>query len=116
MYRLLFYGGMALFFLCMLLSIVFFIKNNVAGLLSDVIGCNAKKAVKKERQKGLGKPGKKKVGEETQKAIVNRTENDITTKCCVEKPMPVIFNVEEEVTVVHTAESIGFTEALSGDE
>lgn len=47
MFKLMFLGGLILAVICLILSIVLFIKNDVAKLLADVTGLSAKKAVKR---------------------------------------------------------------------
>jgi len=52
MFKVMFYGGLALAVICLILSVVLFIKNDVAKLIGDVTGWNARRAIKKLNKKG----------------------------------------------------------------
>lgn len=52
MFKVMFYGGFVLAVICLILSIVFFIRNDVAKLIGDVTGWNARKAIRKLNKKG----------------------------------------------------------------
>lgn len=58
MFKVMFYGGLALAVICLILSVALFIRNDVAKLIGDLTGWNARKAIKKINKKGTEKVSK----------------------------------------------------------
>ena len=52
MFRIMFLTGLAFTILFLLLSIILFVKNDVAKLIGDVTGWNARRAIKRINEKG----------------------------------------------------------------
>lgn len=103
MFKLMFFGGFILAVICLILSIILFIKNDVAKLLADVTGLSAKKAVKDTGNEKtsilLGNARKQKMAAD-KKSVKNTTSKGINLKKITEEPVENIFQSEEDMLVL----------------
>lgn len=95
MYEIMFYGGTFFTVAAFICTVVFLIKNNVAKLIGDITGVNVKKAVKKMDKKIAEKDAAAK------STVVE--QNEIHTE---QISLPIMFEVQEEITIVHTNEQL----------
>lgn len=92
MYTVMFYGGLILAIASLILSIVLFVKNDVAKLLADITGWSSKTAVKKM---------KKDKASETAKQAKRVSDKKIGEKKAVTSdPIENIFQSEEDMMVL----------------
>lgn len=89
MFRIMFYVGFVGANIFLIISIVLFVRNNVAKLIGDVTGWNTKRAMKELR--------KMRVVEQSVDMHVEVQESSIPVG---------FFAVEESVVVIHTEEQI----------
>lgn len=94
MYQIMFYVGLGCSILFFILSCILFVRNNVAKLIGDVTGWNAKRAIKEINKKGAEEISKKEaIRPETSKVLI---QNEEVTTGMLKKPE----ETEEEKTDV----------------
>lgn len=75
MYQIMFYAGLGCSVLFFILSIIVFVRNNVAKLIGDVTGINAKRAIKELNKKGAESISKTEaIRPETSKVLVQNED------------------------------------------
>lgn len=121
MFTFMFYGGLILAVICLILSIILFIKNDVAKLMADITGWSAKAAVKKmNNQKASMNSNKKEMNplqklkeffrnlktEETTVLMDNSVKRDGSVKTAKPAAKPVVQNkaTKEQVENIFQAE------------
>lgn len=109
MFNLMFYGGLILAMICLILSVILFIKNDVGKLIANVTGWSAKFAVmkmNKEKQEKIAKNEKEEKSVLAEKsAKTEKTSKEKTAKKksrfrLAKEPMADIFQMEEEIMVL----------------
>ena len=80
MYQIIFYVGLSGAIIFFLLSVLLFVKNDVAKLIGDVSGWNAKKAIKRLNQEGVEDISKKDaIRPDTSKILVRSEGSSVST-------------------------------------
>lgn len=134
MFRLMFLAGLAFTILFLLLSIILFVKNDVAKLIGDITGWNARRAIKKINTRGAEEISKTQaIKTEVSKVLVHSvdTTNPIHKKLELKpkqsimaaiheaqgKPVEEVFRAEEEMIVLAGQEVAGAEgEKMADDE
>lgn len=137
MFRIMFLTGLAFTILFLLLSIILFVKNDVAKLIGDVTGWNARRAIKRINEKGAEEISKTQaIKTEVSNVLVRSadTTNPIHKKLELKpkqsilaaiheaqgKPVEEVFQAEDEMIVLAGKEVAGTeqekTTVLPGEE
>ena len=136
MFQIMYYAGLALTLIFLVLSIVFFVKNNVAKLIGDVTGWNARKAIKVINKKGAEEKSKTQAiksdvskvlvrdegsSEQTQNPMEKKTKRSTTetvreTENGLGGEPAGSFQVEEDMVVLADSDEEVTTLLETGDE
>ena len=134
MFRIMFWAGLAFTVLFLLLSIILFVKNDVAKLIGDVTGWNARRAIKKINARGAEEISKTQaIKTEVSRVLVHSvyTTKPIHKKLELKpkqsimaaiheaqgKPVEEVFRAEEEMIVLAGQETAGTEgEKMADDE
>lgn len=116
MYHIMYYGGLCLMAASFLYSLLYCLKNNVMGLIGDITGYNARKAIRKMKRKkhntgnvfaSLPQERAEYVSwYEDMKGLKNAEKTDVLWEKTDSISVPDAITVEEEIIVVHTDERI----------
>jgi hypothetical protein len=109
MYEIMFYAGMACFVLGCIVSIILFVKNDIAKAIGDVTGHNARKAMKKMQQE---REEKEQSGAKKKKEKKQKEKREFFGKMRDEKTS-VLLNPEERTDILSKAETGAVSDADS---
>jgi len=111
MFQMMFYVGLVLALFFLVVSVILFVKNDVAKLMGDITGWNAKREIRKLRIKGAEDKSK-------EEAIHSATSGVLVQNVAVTEPVKLdpsienVFEVEEQVMVFASEVSGGMSKRV----